>query len=56
MKILVFILSSIIFTKTLSYGIFEIKKEKNKTGGIVVIFVSIASLILPNLMVYIRGI
>jgi hypothetical protein len=32
MKILVFILSVFVFIKTLSYGIFEIKEQKNKSG------------------------
>ena len=55
MRIIVFILSIIIFIKTLSYGIFELK-ETNRSGGTCVIIVSIISLILPNLMVYIRGV
>lgn len=55
MKILVFIISIIIFIRTLSYSIFEIK-EKNKSGGIIVIIVSIISLLLPNIMVYLKGV
>lgn len=55
MKILVFIISIIIFIRTLSYSIFEIK-EKNKSGGIIVMIVSIISLLLPNIMVYLKGI
>ena len=55
MKILVLILSVLIFIKTLSYGIFEIKSENN-SGGIVVIVVSAIALILPIVTVYIRGI
>lgn len=55
MRIIVFILSIIIFIKTLSYGLFELK-GKNKLGGTYVVIVSIISLILPNLMVYIRRI
>lgn len=55
MRILVIILSIIIFIKTLSYGMYELK-NKNKTGGITVIAISISSLILPNVMVYIRGV
>lgn len=53
MKIVIIILSIIIFIKTLSYGIYEIK-EKNKTGGIVVIVTATLGLILPILMVYLR--
>lgn len=55
MKILVFILSIMVFTKTISYGIFEIK-QNNKSGGISVIIISIFSLIFPNIMVYINGV
>lgn len=55
MKFLVIILSIIIFLKTLSYGIYEIK-EKNKSGGITVIIFAVLSLFLPYLMVYLRGI
>ena len=54
MKILVLILSIIVFIKTLSYGIFELK-EKNKLGGTCVIIVSIISLLLPNLILYFYG-
>ena len=55
MKVLVLILSIIIFIKTLSYGIFELK-EKNKSGGTFVIIVSIISLVLPNLVIFINGV
>lgn len=55
MYILVGILSIIIFIKTLSYGIFEIKQNSNKLGGITVIAMSIVSLILPTIMVIVRG-
>lgn len=54
LKFLVIILSILIFIKTLSYGIFEIK-ENNKCGGITVIILSIVSLTLPNIMVWLRG-
>lgn len=55
MKILVIIISIIIFTKTLSYGIYELE-NKNKIGGFTVIAIAIISLILPNIAVYIRGV
>ena len=55
MRILVIILSIMIFMKTLSYGIYELK-EKNKPGGITAISLAILSLVLPNVVVYIRGI
>lgn len=54
MKIVVAILSVIIFIKTLSYGIYEFK-SKNKSGGVCVILFAILSLILPNIVVLIRG-
>ena len=55
MRILVIILSIIIFIKTVSYGIYELK-DKNKIGGITVIVIATVALILPNLMILIRGI
>jgi len=56
MKVLVLILSIIIFIKTTSYGIYELKENNNKSGGIVVISIAFLSLILPNLVIYFRGI
>lgn len=55
MQILVIILTIIVFTKTLSYGIYELNTN-NKLGGITVIVFSVISLIVPNLIVYIKGI
>ncbi len=55
MRILVIIISIIIFIKTLSYGIYELK-DKNKLGGVTVIVIATMALILPNLMILIRGI
>ena len=56
MKFLVLILSIIIFIKTTSYGIYELKENSNRTGGIVVISIATLALILPNVVVYFRGI
>lgn len=56
MKFLVFVLSIIIFIKTTSYGIYEFKENKNKVGAITVILIAVVSLILPNMVVYFRGI
>lgn len=56
MKFLVLILSIIIFIKTTSYGIYELKENNNKSGGMVVIAIATLSLVLPNLVVFIRGI
>lgn len=52
----IIILAIWIFMKTLSYGIFEIKNNSNKPGGITIIIISLISLIYPIIMVYIRGI
>ena len=41
MKVLVLILSIIIFIKTTSYGVYELKENNNKTGGIVVISIAV---------------
>ncbi len=55
MQILVIILTIIVFTKTLSYGIYELNVN-NKLGGITVIAFAVISLVVPNLTVYIKGI
>ncbi len=56
MGIVVVLLSVWIFIKTLFYGIYEIKNNSNKPGGITIILVSIISLIFPNIIIYIRGV
>lgn len=56
MATLIIILSIWIFIKTISYGIFEIKNNSNKPGGITIIIISIISLIYPIIMIYIRGV
>jgi len=56
MKFLVLILSIIIFIKTTSYGFYELKENNNKSGGIIVIVFAVISLILPNVVVFFRGI
>jgi len=55
MGVVVVLLSIWIFIKTLFYGIYEIKNNSNKPGGITIILISIISLIFPNIMIYIRG-
>ncbi len=52
----IFILSIIVGIKTVSYGIFEIKENKNTFGGIFVIIFAIVSTILPNVIVYLKGV
>lgn len=56
MKIVIFILSIVIGIKTVSYGIYEIKENKNTFGGIFVIAIAAISTILPNVVVYFNGI
>ncbi len=36
------------FLKSMFYGYFEIKEKENKSGGIIVMFLSIIGLILPS--------
>ena len=55
MFFIIIIISIWIFIKTVSYGVYELK-GKNKYGGITVIVVATIALILPNVMVYIRGV
>ena len=56
LKVLVTILSIIIFIKTIAYGFYEIKKRSNKSGGITVIVIAIATFTFSNLVVFIKGI
>lgn len=56
MYVLFFILSIWIFVRTISYGIYEIKQEKNKLGGTIVLLLALVSLIFPVIMVLVRGI
>lgn len=56
LKVLVIILSIIIFIKTLAYGFYEIKKRNNKLGGITVIVVAMVTFSFSNLVVFIKGI
>jgi len=56
MHFLVIILSIVIFIKTTSYGIYELKENNNKLGGVVVISIAVISLVLPNVVVYFRGV
>ena len=40
------------FTKALSYGIYEIKQENNKIGGIFVILVGLFASIISNVALF----
>ena len=56
MKILIILLTLVICIKTISYGLYEIKNNNNKFGGIFVIIFAIISSIFPNIIVFIKGI
>jgi len=56
MYVLFFILSIWIFIRTISYAIYEIKQEKNKLGGTIVLLLALVALVFPIVMVLIRGI
>ena len=56
MKFIIFILSIIVAIKTISYGVFEIKKNSNKFGGSFVITLGVLGAILPNIAIYLKGI
>ena len=42
-----------ILLKTIGYGIYEFKEKNNKSGGISVILLSIFSVVLSNIMMWI---
>lgn len=48
------VLSFIVFTKTISYSIFEIKKQNNTFGGIVLFIISFITFIGSNIIIRIR--
>lgn len=48
------IITIFILIKTIFYGVYEIKTEKNKTGGIAVIMLSIFTTILANIIMFFR--
>ena len=50
MFIFLILIGIYVFFKTVSYGIYEIKSNNNKSGGIVVIAVGIIGSILPNIV------
>lgn len=56
MKFIILILSMIIGIKTVSYGIYEMKKNNNKLGGSFVIVLAFISAITPNIIVYLKGV
>lgn len=54
MSIFFFVLFFIVFTRTVSYSIFEIKKQNNASGGIVLLIISFITFIATNIIVNIR--
>lgn len=51
----VFLVSSVfIFVRAIYYGIYEIKNENNKYGGIAVIAFSLLVTVLVNIVIWIR--
>lgn len=54
MKFIAILFLIYFFFKSIYYGIFEIKENKNKPGGITVIFLAILGLIFPfSLLIFI---
>lgn len=53
MKLIIIILTIWIFLQTVSYGIFEYNKNKNKLGGIIVFSLATIGLFLPNIAIFI---
>lgn len=54
MFLIVILLSLWAFIKTISYGIYEIKQNNNKSGGFVVIIIAILALVIPNLAMWLN--
>ena len=48
-----YIISTVIGIKTISYGVYEIK-EKNKFGGSLVIFITIVAYVLFAVLMYLQ--
>lgn len=56
MRILVIILSIMIFMKTFTYGLYELENCKNKKSAITLFVFAFSSLVFSNLIVFIRGV
>lgn len=55
--ILIFIIISLcIFIRTISYGIYEIKKNNNTFAGIVTFIIALIGFIFPNIIILVNGI
>lgn len=54
---IIFIISSFfIFINTVSYGLYEIKEQKNTYGGVLVIAFSIFCIIFGNIVIFTSGV
>ena len=49
------IISILAFIRTISYGFFEIKKNNNTFGGIVVFIIALIGLVFPNIIIWKTG-
>ena len=54
MNFLITILSIYVFIITIEYAFFEIKEQKNKYGGITIILISFISLLISNILLYLK--
>lgn len=54
MKILLFVLTIFTLIKTVSYGVYELKTNKNKPGAITIICLALGSCILTSLCLIIK--
>lgn len=52
MNIFLSIISMFAFIKTISYGLFELQKNNNKNGGILVIVVAIIGILFSNISIW----
>lgn len=50
MNIFIFLIGLYVFTKTISYGLYEIKNNNNKFSGILVIVIGTFSAFFPNII------
>lgn len=55
MNIVFIVFSIIIFIKTISYGVFEIKTNNNTFGGIVIFLIALFAFIFPNAIILTNG-
>ncbi len=54
MKVLLFILIVLVFIKTISYGLFELKENKNKPAATTIICLALVSCIFTSTVVLIK--